>query len=123
MGRGYGGVWNWIDPFSGVAVSALTSNVVSTRLAFDLTVSYFTVSGTTSTLTWEISNSTINDVFHGGTIPEASWSQWTSFGSYAQPHVSSKATTFDPPLGYRWARILREGSGATFNITVGRFER
>ncbi len=123
MARGYGGVWNWIDPFSGVAVSALTSNVISTRYAYDLTVSYFTVSGVPSTHTWEVSNSSINDVFHGGTIPEASWSEWTSFGSYAVPHATSKATTLDPPLGFRWARILREGSGATLDITVGRFER
>jgi hypothetical protein len=122
MARGYGGVWSYIDPFSGVAVSTTTSNVISTRYAYDLTVSYFTTSGVTSTLTWEISNSSMNP-FIGETIPEGSWSQWTSFGSYAVPHATSKATTFDPPLGYRWARIVREASGATFAITVGRFER
>ena len=122
MSRGYGGNWSWVDPFSGVAESALTSNVVSTRFAFDLTVSHFTTSGVTSWMTWEISNASAEH-FRGETIPEAAWSGWTSFGSYSVPHPTSKATTFDPPLGYRWARVLRTASGASHSITVARLER
>jgi hypothetical protein len=122
MSRGYGGNWVFIDPFSGVPESVVTSNVISTRFAFDLTVSHYTTSGVTSTMTYETSNASANP-FTGGTINEAAWSQWTSFGSYAMPHPTSKATTFDPPLGYRWARIVRENSGASHQINVHRLER
>jgi hypothetical protein len=132
MARGHGGTWHVIDPFNGLDESVLTSNVVSTRFAFDLTVSHYTTSGTTSWMTWEISNA--SGIPHHSTsasgvtpatlgVPEDAWSQWTSFGSYALPHATSKATTFDPPLGYRWARVQRSNSGASHQIWVNRLER
>jgi hypothetical protein len=83
-------------------------------------------------MTWEISNASGNphhDLLGSGVtpatngIPEVAWSQWTSFGSYAMPHATSIATTFDPPLGYRWARVMRENSGASHQIWINRLER
>jgi hypothetical protein len=129
MSRGYGGNWTLIDPFSGLDESVVTSNVISTRFAFDLTLSRWTNSGTTSQLTYWISNASgnVHHSVHGSgvtpstlAIPEVAWSQWTGFG---HADASSEASTLDPPLGYRWARITRLGSGATFEIALNRLER
>lgn len=129
MSRGYGGNWIPIDPFSQLDESAITSNIVSTRFAFDLTLSRWTYSGTTSHLTYWVSNASgnVHHSVHGSgvtpstmAIPEQAWSEWTGF-AYAD--ASSIASTLDPPLGYRWARITRQGSGASYNIEMNRLER
>lgn len=89
------------NPYNGLAESVATSLVVDTRDCFDLTVSWRTISGATSRVTYQISND------HGfdSALSEHMWSNWTVFGTIG---VGSGATTFDPPLGYRWARTIRQ---------------
>jgi hypothetical protein len=130
MAGAYGGNWTYINPFGPLDESVLTSNIVSTRFAWDVTASFYTISGTTNEHVWWVSNASGNPhhSVHGtGTtpslagIPEASWSQWTSFG-----HIDaavSGASFIDPPLGFRWARITREASGASITVQVNRLER
>ena len=128
----YGGNWTLINPFAGLVESCVTSNPVSTRFAFDLTLSRWTYSGTTSHLTYWISNASGNPhhSVHGSgvtpatlAIPEQAWSEWTGFAY--NDAVGSQASTLDPPLGYRWARITRENreSSASYNIEINRLER
>ncbi len=103
------------DPFRGLAVSALTSNVMDTRGAFDITLSWRTTSGNTSINTYQISNASGFNML----IPETTWSDWTNFGDQVIPATQpSGVTTFEPPLGYRFARIQAEQSGASFEINV-----
>ena len=130
MARGYGGNWTYIDPFSGLDESVITSNVVSTRFAMDVTASFYTTSGKTDELKWWVSNASGN--MHTGVqssgftpsisgIPEASWSHWTSFGHIAA--AVSGASFIDPPLGFRFARITRTPSGGSFVVQINRLER
>ena len=102
------------NPFRGLAESATTSNVIDTRLTFDVTLSWRTTSGTTSTTTYQLSNG--DGLRNTQAIPETSWSDWTVFGNTGVSGQPSLVTTLDPPLGYRWARILRENSGASFEV-------
>jgi hypothetical protein len=128
--KAYGGTWQYINPFGPLDESVVTSNVVSTRFAWDITASYYTTSGTTDEYKWWVSNASgnVHDGTHGSGvtpsingIPEASWSHWTSFG-----HIDaavSGASFIDPPLGFRWARITRENSGASIVVQLNRLER
>jgi hypothetical protein len=118
----------YIDPFSGLNASVLTSNIVSTRYAFDMTLSVYTTAGSSSTYTYQVSNASGNPhdgvLSSGNTpstlgIPEASWSNWTDLLT----NLVSGATTWDPPLGYRWARIMRTGSDASVTVDINRWER
>jgi hypothetical protein len=107
----------FVNPFQGLAESITTSNVVDTRFAFDITLSWRTTSGVTSVLTYQTSNDNTN--LHG-TITEATWSDWTVIGTTGG---FSGSSTLDPPLGYGWARILREvppasASSASFAIDM-----
>jgi len=130
MAGSYGGNWTYIDPFSALDVSVLTSNIVSTRFAWDVTASFYTTSGTTNEHKWWVSNASGNPhhSVHGSGmtpstngIPEASWSNWTSF-CHIDAAVSG-ASFIDPPLGFRWARITRQASGASVVVAVNRLER
>lgn len=79
-----------------------TSEVVDCRDAFDITVSLYTSAGTTSVMTWQVSNWTGRyGVPADGSIPAATWSNWTNFSP-------SGATAFAPILGVRYARLLKE---------------
>lgn len=100
------------DPFVGLAESIVTSATIDTRYAFDVTVSWRTTSGTTSINTYQLSNDPARNF---ESITEATWSHWTTYGTIGG---FSGSTTFDPPLGFRWARILRENSGATFDVDI-----
>ncbi len=102
------------NPFRGLAESAVTSNIVDTRLAFDVTLSYRTTSGVTSVHTYQISNG--DGLRNTQAIPETSWSDWTNFGTTVITNQPSFVTTFDPPLGYRWARVLRDLSLGSIEI-------
>ncbi len=102
------------NPFLRLAESAVTSNLVDTRYAFDVTLSWRTTSGTTSITTYQISNG--DGLKNTSSIPETSWSDWTVLGTIGITGQPSLVTTLDPPLGYRWARILRENSGASLEI-------
>ena len=103
------------NPFKGIAESALTSGVIDLRDAFDWSFSYYTTSGTVSQHTLQLSNA--DDVEN---IPEASWSNWTKFGTTA---LLSVATIKFPPLGVRFARILRKGSTASLVININKLVR
>lgn len=96
-----------LDPYDGVAESGVTSNVLDTRDAFDFTVSTYTSAGTASLLTYQVSNWT-GDIGNprDASIPEASWSNWTTF-------TPSAATVLAPVLGAGYARILRTPSLAS----------
>ncbi len=103
------------DPFRGLAVSAVTSNLIDTRAAFDVSLSWRTTSGSSSVNTYQISNASGFNM----SIPETTWSDWTVFGDGSIPATQpSGVSTFEPPLGYRFARILKELSGASFEINV-----
>ena len=112
MGRNI--IDRFYQPFIGLAESAVTSTIIDTRLAFDVTVSFNTTSGTTSAHTYQISNDAAG-VPASGTPAEASWSHWTVFGDVTW---ASGSTTFDPPLGYAWARVLRDVSNGSFDIDI-----
>ena len=105
-----------INPYSGKAESAVTSNVFHLMDAFDWSYSWYTISGTTSNVTLELSNSGVQD---DASIPEASWSRWTSFGA-TSPAPASQATLEFPPLGIRWGRFRRSASGASVTIDVNK---
>ena len=106
------------DPFAGVAVSVTTSNIIDTRYVFDLTLSIISTSGGTSTHTWQLSNDGSN--LRGTAVPpEASWSHWTILGETDASEVS----TLDPPLGYAWARVIREASGGSYDLQVHKLYR
>jgi hypothetical protein len=105
----------FINPFAGIAESAKTSNVLDLRDAFDWSLSYYTISGTVSQHTLQLSNAAELE-----TIPEASWSNWTKFGTTA---LLSVATVLFPPLGVRFARIVRKGSTASLVINVNKLVR
>lgn len=98
------------DPYRGLAVSVVTSNPMHTRDAFDLSVSWHTTAGSSSTFTYQVSNATSIEA-----IAEKEWSNVTSF-------FPSVGSYFQPPLGFRYARILRSVSGSSlvfaFNKTV-----
>lgn len=94
------------DPYRSLAASVVTSNVIDQRDAFDLSVSVHTTAGSTSTFTWQISNHSVVDG-----IPEASWSAFTVV-------IPSTATYLQPPLGFRYARIVRTVSDASFVFNI-----
>jgi hypothetical protein len=100
------------NPFSNLAESAKTSGVIELRDAFDWSFSYYTISGTVSRHTLQLSNA-----YDIESIPEASWSVWTHFGTTG---LGSVATIKFPPLGVRFARILRKASGASITININK---
>ena len=105
----------YTDPFSGVAESGKTSNVLDLRDAFDWSFSYYTTGGTVSLHTLQLSNAADPE-----NIAEASWSAWTHFGKTG---LGSLATIKFPPLGVRFARVLRVASGASLVINVNKLVR
>ena len=102
----------YTDPYTGVAASVITSNVVDLRDAFDLSVSWFTTSGATSTITLQISNADLIE-----SIAEASWSNFTRFGQNA-PLPSSQASTIFPALGVRYLRFLRRSGSTPADVQI-----
>ena len=112
----------YVNPFQGVAESAVTSNTIDTRYAFDIGCSFYTASGTTNEHYWWISNDlapyTHSDGAH--TVTEATWSRFTTFADVDA--AVSGASFFDPPLGFRWARITRETSRASVTVYVNIME-
>lgn len=96
--------WVTQDPYAGLAASVVTSHVLDFRDAFDASLSWYTTSGTSSVFTYQASNSSAGIE----SIPAASWSDWT----FVVP--TSGASVKELPLGYRWGRVLRTVSGASF---------
>ena len=99
--------WTAVDPYAGLAESIVTSNVLDARDAFDIGFSWYTTSGTSSVFTYQVSNTSVEGV---GSIPAASWSNWT----FVVP--TSGASVMEPPLSYGYARLLRTTSGASFQF-------
>jgi hypothetical protein len=97
----------WVNPFAGVAESALTSNVLDCRDAFDISMSFNTTSGTSSVLTYYVSNSSVEKP---GDVPQTSFSAWTTI---VPP---STVSVFEPPLSFRWAVVKRPASGCSWQI-------
>jgi len=104
-------------PFTGQVESDSTSSVIDTRYAFDVTVSWRTTSGTTSIFTYQISND-FDGVAASANPADASWSDWTAFGDSSLFGVNSLTSTFDPPLGYAWARLLRENRASSSSMDI-----
>lgn len=105
------------DPFAGLASTATRSNIVDSRSAFDLSLSFRTTSGTTSYWTYQISNDTARA---DRSIAENSWSDWTAIGDITRP--SSGVSLLSPPLGFRYHRIIRS-SGASWQFYINVQER
>ena len=116
-------IYNSTDPFSGVAVSAVTSDTIDVRDAFDVMISWRTTSGLTSRVTLQmyVANAGVPETF-----VEGRWSNWTKFGETASTPVSLSSLII-PPLGVGYLRFLRQVAGApsqtTFDIHVGRLIR
>ena len=104
-----------VDPFRNLAASIVTSDVIDLRDAFDWSFSYYTTDGTVSAHTLQLSNALDPD-----SIPDASWSVWTQFGKTG---LLSNATIKFPPLGVRFARIRRTGSGASITVDINKLVR
>jgi hypothetical protein len=101
------------DPYSGIAVSAVTSNLIDLRDAFDWTLSTWTSAGTTSTITVQVTS----DGTTADDITAASWSNWTVLDE------PSAATVTAPILGVRWARLLRNPSVGSHQFRVNKHVR
>lgn len=101
------------DPYSGLPESAVTSNPIDLRDAFDFTLSARTSAGTASTWTYQVSNWSGYVGIHGAP-PEATFSDWTSV---------SGATVLAPILGVRYARILRDPSAVSFIFEAAKYVR
>ncbi|KKL57416.1 hypothetical protein LCGC14_2235610 [marine sediment metagenome] len=71
--------WNSSDPFTGVAVSAVTSDTIDVRDAFDVMISWRTISGLTSRVTLQmyVASAGVPEVF-----VEGRWSNWTMAWPY-----------------------------------------
>ena len=91
--------------------SVSTSEVIDVRDAFDYSISAYTSAGTTSVFTVQISNWTGSSIIHGD-VPNATFSDWT----VATP---SGATVIHPPLGVRYARVLKGPTG-TFVVSYNK---
>lgn len=97
----------WVNPFAGLAESVLTSNVLDCRDAFDISMSFNTTSGTSSVLTYLVSNSSVESP---ALVPQTSFSQWTLI---VPP---SGVSVLEPPLSFRYAAVKRPASGASWQI-------
>lgn len=97
----------WVNPFSELAESVLTSNTLDCRDAFDISMSFLTTSGTSSVLTYLVSNSSVE---RPELVPQTSFSHWTLI---VPP---SGVSVMEPPLSYRWAAVKRPASGASWQI-------
>lgn len=102
------------DPYEGLAASIVTSNVIDARGVYDLTLSVRTISGTSSVLSVELSNSTYETI---SDIPEASWSHYTHIGL-----VSGKSV-YALPDGVRYQRIRRTVSGGSYVLEGNKYVR
>lgn len=100
------------DPYSGLAVSVVTSNVMDFRDAFDATLSIWSSAQTTSVLTIQVTS----DGTREADITAASWSDWTTFSP-------SAATVVAPILGARWGRILRTPSSGSLQFRMNKHVR
>lgn len=94
--------------------SNTTSEVIDVRDAFDYTISAATSAGTTSVFTVQLSNWTGRALIDGDP-PEATYSDWTSV-------APSAATVIHPPLGVRYARVLKGPTG-TFTVRYNKHVR
>lgn len=100
-----------LDPYAGLAASAITSNVIPGAHAVSLTLSCWTSAGTASPVTVQVTNSGQTQ----GEIAAASWSNWTAF-------TPSGAAFVHLPVGARWYRLLRDPSLASTHFAVQRVE-
>ena len=103
----------YVDPYSGLAASVITSNVLDCRDAFDISVTVHITSGTSSDFTYQVSNLSVKPQA-GVAAHELAWSNWTRY--VAPSGNSSSASCLEVPLAYNWARILRTTSGASMQI-------
>lgn len=101
------------DPYSGLAVSVVTSTPIDLRDAFDWTLSAWTTGNTTASV---LTIQTTSDGTMVEDIAAASWSNWTIF-------TPSAATQVAPILGIRWARLLRTPSTASMAFRVNKSVR
>ena len=108
-----------VNPYKDLAESIVTSTVIDVSDAFDVSVSWFTTSGATSLVTYQISNSGAAD---SADIAAGSWSRWTRFGNIV-PADPSEASIFFPPLGARYVRMLRKVSNASITIDFNKLVR
>ncbi len=112
--------WSSSDPFNGVAVSAVTSDVIDVRDAFDIMISWRTTSGATSRCTLQMY---VADAGTPAAFTEGRWSNWTKFGETTSTPASLSSLII-PPLGIGHIRFLRQVAGApsqtSFDIHVAR---
>lgn len=100
----------YTDPFGGMAASVVTSHILDCRDAFDISLSWYTTSGTSSMFTYQVSGSSLELGSDGSSIAAGSWSNWTFV------LLPSGASVMEPPLGVPYARILRTVSGASIQM-------
>lgn len=99
----------WIpmdNPFQGLAASVVTSHPIDFRDAVAWSFSWYTTAGTTSAHTLQLSNTSVDIRSDLSTIVEASWVNYTTFGT-------GTPAMFFGDAGARWGRILRNPSGSS----------
>ncbi len=89
-----------------LSFSGLTSVVVDTRDAFDVSYSIYTSAGTSTGLNYQVSNWT-GRLLIDGDPPDTTWSTWTSF-------TPSASTSIHPVLGMKYGRWFKDGATGTF---------
>ena len=94
-----------------VTFSGLTSRVVDTRDAFDISYSLYTSAGTSTGFNYQVSNWTGR--LGEGNPPEITWSTWTTF-------TPSVATDFHPVMGPKYARWFKDGATGTFVVAYNK---
>ena len=107
-------VWVPIDPYQGLAVSDITSNVLRVGDAFDMSLSAYTTAGSTSAYTLQVSNSSRDD----SDIPEAAWTNFQEFALGL-----SVSTLLPVPVGVRHIRVIRNPSNASFVLEFNKYVR
>lgn len=103
-------IYVYQNPYQDLAASVVTSNLIDQRDAFDVTISLYTTAGTASAFTVQLSNWSTNP---DGVSATVGWSNWTTI-------TPSVATVIQPPLGFRYSRILRTVSGSSLVFDINK---
>lgn len=100
------------DPYSGLAASTVTGNLIDLRFTDLVTLSFATIGGSFSTTTIQLSNGPGSN--RVGDSPAAlGFSTWTVLGNVA---LVSGITLASIPAGYNWMQFQRSTSSASILV-------
>ena len=106
-------------PYRSLAESVVTSNYIDMRDSYQMGLTAYISSGTSSIFTIQITShqSAIVDS-QWSSIPEAAWSNWTV--CVAPSGMSASAVAYELPTDFPLARIIRTVSNASFVIDTSK---